>query len=251
MFRRLLLAALPALATLAPAAAEGLVQLRFGGRASDLLSAQDPDQRQALGTLVEVEVTARVSADTDDPFDGLRTLWLHVHVAPGTTGADLAALVSRRARDLGIRAITTEGSGNLWIEAATEVNLRVGGGLAATIACAEGPPASLAVRPPARVRQGARLQVHASTVILPSGELPVRGMAALTVPLEPEASAASISAALASAGQGEWVSDRPKGDSWRPIRMVNGAAFTGFSCQLSPSAGTSQASGDWRLELTL
>ena len=58
-------------------------------------------------------------------------------------------------------------------------------------------------------------------------------------------SAASISAALARAGQKEWISDRPTGDTWCPVRMTNGASITGFSL------GLSHGPGDWRLELRL
>lgn len=224
-----------ALWMVSPAAAEGLLQVRFSGAVDGL------SERPAgglAGQLVEIELGASVKGEPRD-------LTLHVHLAPGTTGAELAALLEERLRALGIRGVATAGTGNLWIGDAAYLNLRLGGGLSAWIACAEGPPASLAVRPPTR-RSGAQsFQVDVSTVLRPSGGLPIRGSASLTVPLKETSSAASISAALSRAGESKWISDRPKGDTWCPVKMSNGAAITGCSFTVNGSVG------DWRVDLVL
>ncbi len=243
MTPRLLTALILSALSLAPTAvAEGLLQVRFGGWVSGVLPgadpASDPESALAVGQLVEVEIGAVVA-------DGPRDLILHLHLAPGTTGVELADLVASRLMSLGVKGVVTPGSGNLWIEDATHIHLRLGGGLHAQIALAEGPPVSLSVRPPTQRATAQILTVDVTTVIRPSGGLPVRGTAALAVPLAKDSSAASISAALMRAGQSKWISDRPKGDAWSPVRMKNGAAITGFS--LSLGAGH----GDWRVELSL
>jgi len=218
-----------------PVAAEGLLQVRFSG-AVDGLSA--PPTSGVSGQLVEFELGASVNGEARD-------LTLHIHLAPGTTGVELAGLVERRLQALGIRGVATARSGNLWIEDATYLNLRLGGGLSAWVACAEGAPTSLAVRPPTRRSAAQSFQVDVTTVIRPSGGLPIRGAASLTVPLDEASSAASISAALARAGQSKWISDRPKGDTWRPVKMSSGAAITGCSFTVQG------AKADWRVDLVL
>jgi hypothetical protein len=218
--------------------ADGLLQLRFGGKVDRTVFSEERKEGHFVGQLVEVEIGANVAGKP-------HSLTLHVHLAPGTTGVELARLVERRLTSIGIKIVATSDSGNLWVESAEYVHLRLGGGLRAEVAMAEGPPASLAIRPPTRDATELALRVDVTTVIRPSGGLPVRGAADLVIPLGKDSSAASISAALARAGQKEWISDRPTGDTWRPIRMTNGAAITGFSM------GLGNGQGDWRVELRL
>lgn len=239
MSLRSIAAALLCLLALAPAVrAEGLLQLRFGGAVNRSVWDDGLDQGFPVGQLVEVEIGAKVG-------DKTHSLTLHVHLAPGTTGVDLARLVERRLGSIGIRTVARPDGGNLWIERAEYVHLRLGGGLHAEVALAEGPPTSLAVRRPTREVAEQQLHVDVTTVIRPSGGLPVRGAARLAIPMGKDSSAASISAALARAGQKEWISDRPTGDTWCPVRMTNGASITGFSL------GLSHGPGDWRVELRL
>ena len=239
MSLRSVAAALLCLLALTPAVrAEGLLQLRFGGRVNRAVFDQERKTGHFVGQLVEVEIGANVAGKP-------HILTLHVHLAPGTTGVDLAALVGRRLNSMGIKTVGTPDSGNLWVESAEYVHLRLGGGLRAEIALAEGPPKSLAIRPPTGGAMEQTLRVDVTTVIRPSGELPVRGAANLVIPLGKDSSAASISAELARAGQKEWISDRPTGDTWRPVRMSNGAAITGFSM------GLINEEESWRVELRL
>lgn len=247
MFSRVLPVLMLGFLALAPVGrAGGLLQLRFTGEVKRQLIVSAPDDVARVaphgGQLVEVEVGALVA-------DKSHFVTLHVHLAPGTTGVELAALVARRLRSIGVESVTAPGSGNLWIEDAEYLNLRLGGGLRAEIALAEGPPSSLAIRPPTREVVEQTLNVDVSTVSRPSGGLPVRGTAHLAIPLKADSSAASISAALTRAGQKEWISDRPAGDTWRPVKMKNGAAITGFSLNLG--LGQEQGDGDWRAELRL
>lgn len=239
MSLRSVAAALLCLLALTPAVrAEGLLQLRFGGRVNRAVFDQERKTGHFVGQLVEVEIGANVAGKP-------HALTLHVHLAPGTTGVDLATLVGRRLNSMGIKTVATPDSGNLWVEGAEYVHLRLGGGLRAEIALAEGPPTSLAIRPPTGGAMEQALRVDVTTVIRPSGELPVRGAANLVIPLGKDSSAASISAELARAGQKEWISDRPAGDTWRPVRMSNGAAITGFSM------GLINEEESWRVELRL
>ena len=122
------------------AAAQGMVQLRFSG---------------ALGTdkshLVEVEIIEAESGNE---------LVLHVHLAAGTTGAELAELVARRAERAGISLTApapVAGSGSLFVDAASEVRMRLGGGLSGEVSCVEGAPLVRILRPGAiqgRARSG-------------------------------------------------------------------------------------------------
>lgn len=239
MSLRSVAATLLCLLALTPAVrAEGLLQLRFGGRVNRTVFDEERKTGHFVGQLVEVEIGANVAGKP-------HALTLHVHLAPGTTGVDLATLVGQRLKSIGIKTVATPDSGNLWVESANYVHLRLGGGLRAEIALAEGPPASLAIRPPTGGAMEQALRVDVTTVIRPSGELPVRGAANLVIPLGKDFSAASISAELARAGQKEWISDRPTGDTWRPVRMSNGAAITGFS------VGLINEHEAWRVELRL
>ena len=168
-------------------------------------------------------------------------LTLHVHLAPGTTGVDLATLVGQRLRSMGIKTVATPDSGNLWVEGTMYAHLRLGGGLRAEIA---GGGTAVARDPPAHRRWvGQALRVDVTTVIRPSGELPVRGAASLVIPLGMDSSAASISAELARAGRR--VDLGSSDGHLAPRSDVQRRRVTGFSMGLRNEREA------WRVELRL
>ena len=214
------------LAVGALAAAQGMVQLRFSG---------------ALGTdkshLVEVEIVEAESGNE---------LVLHVHLAAGTTGAELAELVARRAERAGISltAPAPVEERNLFVDAASEVRMRLGGGLS------ERSPAWRARRPssascgparsPGRAPSGSWATARSSR----RGRPPVRARAHLFAEVTPEMDAPATATALWRAGAERWMSERPGSDGWRPIRLLEGGVLTGVSVRVDGHA-------DWRLEVSL
>lgn len=222
--------------------AQGLCQVRFLGE----VDAYEEPGPVAVGHLVEVEIGALTTAG-DEP----RELVLHLHLARGTRGAELTEIVGDRLRRLGIGVVRTGGEddpGSLWIERARYVRLRLGGGLSAVVACSEGPPTALRVLPPSAIESTATLTVSASTARVLRGRPPMRDVAALELSLAPELSAAEVASLLSEAAAKAWVGERPRGDDWRPHKMVDGAAITGVSVQVSSET---QGGGDWRLEVEL
>ena len=210
------------------ALAEGLAQLRLSGLVTE----------GGEGHLVEIEIGD--AAGHDDVV-------LHLHVAAGTTGAELAALVARRVKRAGIDVTLTpsnETTASLWIDRASFVNVRLGGGLKANLSCVEGAPSLVEILPPQSIKKSCEAFMTASTAIVTNGRPPLRGSISLRAALEPKIDSAAAATALWEAGQKEWQSERPGSKAWRPIKPVEGGILTGFSCRLS-------GSGDWRLEVTL
>lgn len=209
------------------AAAQGMVQLRFSG---------------ALGTdkshLVEVEIIEAESGNE---------LVLHVHLAAGTTGAELAELVARRAERAGISLTApapVEGSGSLFVDAASEVRMRLGGGLSGEISCVEGAPSIVRILRPGAIPGKGTVRVVGSSAIVTKGRPPVRARAHLFAEVTPEMDAPATATALWRAGAERWMSERPGSDGWRPIRLLEGGVLTGVSVRVDGHA-------DWRLEVSL
>jgi len=231
----------------APALAQGLCQLHFGGSIAvqDVVVTEGDEtsrRTRSTGHLVEVEIGA---------FAGQaeKELALHIHLARGTTGADLAQLIAKRLERLGIDVTlgaAKGGEASLWIDGTRHVSLRLGGGISVDVACAEGPPKSLRLLPPSAILADARLTVAASTALILRDRAPLRSRVAADIELKADISSAAAAKKLWEATSKGWVSDRPGGDTWQPHKMQNGATITGVSFHLDSPGG-----GDWRFELEL
>ena len=231
----------------APTLAQGLCQLHFGGSVAvqDVVVTEGDGtspRTRSTGHLVEVEIGA---------FAGQaeKELALHIHLARGTTGADLAQLIAKRLERLGVDVTlgaAKGGEASLWIDGARHVALRLGGGISVDVACAEGPPESLRLLPPSAILADARLTVSASAALILRDRAPLRSRVATDIELKADISSAAAAKKLWEATSKAWVSDRPGGDAWQPHKMQNGATITGVSFHLDSPGG-----GDWRFELEL
>ncbi len=235
--------------TSAPALAQGLCQLHFDGRiaARDVITEEGEEgavapRSRLTGHLVEIEIGAFAGTTEKD-------LVLHIHLAKGTTGGDLAQLIAKRLERLGVDVTlgsTAGGDATLWIERTRYVSLRLGGGLGVDVACAEGPPRSLRLVPPGAISADARMTVSASSALIRRDRAPLRSRATADLELEAGISSAAAAKKLWEATSKAWVCDRPGGDAWQPHKMQNGATITGLSFHLDSPGG-----GDWRFELVL
>lgn len=233
----------------APVLAQGLCQLHFGGRiavhdvvVSDGAAGDQAPRTRSTGHLVEVEIGAFAG-------EAERDLALHIHLARGTTGADLAQLIAKRLERLGVDVTlgaAKGGEASLWIDGARHVSLRLGGGISVDVACAEGPPKSLRLVPPNAILADARLTVSASAALIMRDRPPLRSRIATDIELKADTSSAVAAKKLWEATSKKWISDRPGGDTWQPHKMQNGATITGVSFHLDSPGG-----GDWRFELKL
>ncbi|MEM8713029.1 MAG: hypothetical protein AAGG01_18915 [Planctomycetota bacterium] len=234
-----------------PQAAPGaLAQVRITGQVNAVAEGAEVGS-QPFGHLVEIEVDASTTRAGAAPA----SMVLHMHVAAGTTGESLIELAGERLRALEI-AVTVTGVGDgskgasLWISRATRVHLRLGGGLAGEISCAEGPPASIQILPATAIPGPATAFMSASTAIVMKDRRPIRGRASFDATLVDLKNTAETATALwtaASEGSEDsvgWVSERPGSDRWRPVKMANGAAITGVSVRLGGRA-------DWGLVVEL
>jgi hypothetical protein len=220
------------------AAAQGLVQLSLEGRV-DLEAAGIA--RGKAGTHVEVEVGALVAGEP-------RKVELHLYLAHGTTAADLGSLVAKRLERAKFDVIATEPTttgtprGNVFIEDALYVNLRLGGGLTGAITTSEGAPASIKVERPGLGEEQAKLTLSGSTF---SPHDKKRSAVSFELEIEATDHSPHISEALNEQGTKQgWLSERPAADSWRPMKLRTGEAFSGFSIRLDSPA-------DWRIEVAL
>lgn len=208
------------------ALAQGLCQVRLSGVMAP------------KGHLVEVEIGTEAFPEG---------IILHVHLASGTTGAELADLIASRLERAEVGAKLSkvgDHAASLWIDGVTFVNLRLGAGLRGQISCTEGPPASLRVLPASAIKGTTGLVATASTAIIVQGRAPIRSQLHIEADLTEADEAAKAATAIWKAAAEGWVSERPGSDSWRPIKPKGGGIFTGFSAGLS---GVSDA----RLEITL
>lgn len=233
--------------TSAPAAAlQGLVQLRLTGEVA--APSSEGQGSGDFGHLVEVEIDS--SAGTEP-----QSVVLHLHLANGTTGGELLQLVSAKLKLAGIPATftPTQGTGkespwargaSLWVEGATRVHLRLGAGLVGSLSCVEGPPQGIRLHPASAIPGSTLVFVSGSTAIVMKDRAPIRGRVTFSTALEKVEHAAEAATALWKAATGKWVSDRPGGDTWRPLKMSNGAALTGVSIRLGGQS-------DWALEIAL
>ena len=169
---------------------------------------------------------------------------LEPHLAEATSASDVAALLARRLERAGIFAWVTETDGSMrrhvFVEHVLGVRCRMSPGLSATVTVCEGAPDSLRIEPPDIVQGPARLRVTYSTLHPHTG---VRGQQELEMPLTPDMHAARISEALTRQCLDDGlVAERPQQDSWRLVKLGDGAGLVGFNVELDTAA-------DWALEL--
>ena len=216
------------LVALAPALpAQGPVQLTFAG-------ALEPPG----GARVAVGVSAGLGK-------AAREVLLDLHLARGTSGADLAALLAQRLRAEGLDALAPASAGaraHVFVQDARAVVLELGEGLSGAVTVCAGPPALVRVVAPRGGGQRCRLVVTASALHAHTAQ---RTRSSFEVSLEPGATSAQASERLFQrAVEAQWVSERPGLEAWRPAHLGDGARLTGFGVEL--------LSGDpWRLEVRL
>ncbi|MAF66441.1 MAG: hypothetical protein CMJ84_12390 [Planctomycetes bacterium] len=219
---------------LAPAAtAEGLLQLSFKGA----IHAEG-------GSPVSIEVgvwDAASRAATTIPMD--------LHLAEGTTAHDLAVVVGARLKRRGAHVVLPlEGSVgrgvvHLFVEDATHVSLRLGGGLWGTVTSCEAAPEQVRFLAPQVTKDSAEIHIGVS-IFHPHTKQ--RGREDLAFEAESALGAARLSELLTamSIRQG-FRADRPSPEGWHAARMADGSVVTGCSVQvLSPDA-------DWGVEMIL
>lgn len=229
-------------------AVQGLAQIRLGGQIAAPSEATATVTDGVFGHLVEIEIEAKTATSKGSAV-------LHLHVAAGTTGAELLQLVSAKLSAAAVPSTLTmplspggenpkARSASLWVEGATRIHLRLGGGITGSVSCVEGPPKSIRVLPASAIERPTQVRVDASTAIIMNDRAPVRGRATFQAALDKVEHAAGTATALWEAATDKWMSDRPGGDAWRPIKMASGATLTGVSVGLS-------GVGDWALQVSL
>lgn len=231
--------ALAALSPLAPA--QGLAQLRLEG-----------ELNSRHGAWIEVYIGAMVQRQA-------REMQFIAYFGPGTTAVELGTLLAVRLERAKFDVIPTffdrDSSGmSLFIDDALFVRVRVGGGINATITAMDTPPGAIRIFSPSLSPEPATVYISAGVW---SPHAQIWGRVELSVPLEtqsipdnlrldatnPVADAPLVAKRLqAAATAAKWLTETSRGDSWRAIKMMDGAIFQGL-------AVTVQSEGDWRIEL--
>jgi hypothetical protein len=222
LFRSLSVAALAL--SLAPAArSQSLVQLRFSGAIEE-------------ARRVSLEVVALVEAKP-------RKVDVAFTLAAGTTGKEAAALVSRRLERGGFDVLHAQGESadSVFVEGTRSVAVRSSGRLSISVTTCEGPPAAVRVES-LGADAGATLALAVKTHSAPRDET---GGVDLSVLLDAGANAPSVASLLVDeAAAQDLLSEKARGEAWRPLKMRTGAPVVGLSVAL-------QSAGDWRLVVEL
>lgn len=222
------------------------VQLTFEGRIEPV-----------GGAPIELVVGALIrSDDSMEPVRDLarglpvgegREVALRPHLAQGTSASDIAALLARHLERAGADVWLSEpdepsasGRRHLFVERALLVRMRLGQGLSAEVTVCEGAPDAVKIEPPTTTLSAGRLVV-AYTSLHPHTRSRSRGDLEMT--FEPSMHPSAISERLASycLGQG-MIAERPQLDSWRVVKLGDGAQLVGFNIRLETAA-------DWTFEL--
>ncbi|MFT7669419.1 MAG: hypothetical protein ACI8X5_002119 [Planctomycetota bacterium] len=230
-FTRLLLA-LSVLLFVAPdSEAEGLMQVTFGGSV----------ETRGGGT-VEIQWGF---------FDGeaVKDAHLRLHLAQRTSSFDLASLLVARLRAEGAKVQfpaekgASKGPVHVFVAASTQLKLRLGDGLWATVTLCESGPEKVRLTKPSGEHLGGLLLIRTSTFLAHTKEV---GSVLLELQIEDQAHPTSICGGLFDqALKKGLISDRPTADSWRPSKTDKGASLTGCSI------GITKTKADWGLEVFL
>jgi len=228
---------------------------------SVLARAQGRVQIVLHGTLAEpggarVEALVTFAGLTEE--GGLRKsrVDLGLHLADGTTAAELGALLEREILRQGgavqatFAAPEPIGSAGaqparacLFIERMQSVALRLGRGLTASITLSDAPPGQLRFLPPKEKQVAARLSVTASAENPHTKDRPRFAMAVeFAGGLTGEQAADVVTTqAIAKGWTGTWLGHQ----AWSPeAQLQSGARITGTCFELI-------SAGDWRIELDL
>jgi len=208
------------------------VQMTFSGQIAD-----------AGGARIEIEIGA---VQGRDEFKS-RQISLSPHLAPGTSAADVAAMLAQRLERAKFDVWLSEGREqagktvrHLFLEQALFVRLRLGHGISASVTVCEGAPTSMRILPPEVLEDGARLEL-AFSALHPHTRDQRREQ--MSMPLSFDLHAAQISSELTRRClDRKWMAERPHQDSWRIVQLHDGARIVGFSVNLETAA-------DWRIEL--
>ena len=195
------------------------------------------------GTSVDIEIAARGS-------DGVETqsALLHVALLPGTTAADLAALLDLRLSEAKFRHVTPAPAADhqqatLFIDGVSRIHVRVSDGLRVRIGLTEGAPISVLVLEPLTRRGKGGLAFHGVTS---DARLRQRGAIDFGIELNADSNPTSAVDSLATAcSRANWLSERPSHETWKPSASFEGVNLIGSSFALD----SQQA--DWGLELLL
>ncbi|MFT4539002.1 MAG: hypothetical protein ACI841_000910 [Planctomycetota bacterium] len=227
---RLALLLISLLSTVSLAEAESLAQLTIDGRI-DISG----------GARVEIKVGALRQKDMK-----AHEVSLGVHLAEGTTGADVIELLSARLRLAGIMVMAVSRSGietdspHLFIEATRFIQVRMASGLTTTITTCEAAPASLRVLSSDVSSAAGRLTMTASTWHMHTEKAGTSQLAIdLLIDQHGSAVAESLFKVAMKAG---WIGERISADEWAPSRMVDGSRARGMSIKLESKA-------DWGLRV--
>lgn len=242
MFRRLLplLAAFLVAVTLLASRveAQAMVQLSF----TDLVRKEGAPLKNSAPLRLELELGGMIEGNA-------RQVKMDLQLAPGTTAADLAELVSKRFERAGFDVLAPSvdrrgklSRGTLFVQDALLVKLRLMGPVRGSLTTCEGPPKSLRVRAPAAHALAGRLLLS-GTAKHPQKES--LELIELEVPLRVGDHPAQISERLHAASMKlGLLSERPGGDAWQPVRTTKGAAVQGLTVLIT-------GGGDWLVELEL
>lgn len=211
--------------------AEGLVQLSLNGA----IDAKG-------GATVEVQWghwTGKESRDTH----------LRLHLAQDTSSFELASLLVMRLRARGASVLFpaektgATGPVHLYVESTTQVNLRLGHGMWATVTLCDSGPEKVRFLKPQVARDGAQITINTSTF---QAHTKMTASILLEHDMDALANTATVCETLFNQGLSKGlVCDRPSADSWRPAKGSDGALVTGCSIELlAPGA-------DWGLQVSL
>lgn len=213
--------------------AEGLVQLTLKG-----------EVQTRGGAPVEIRWTSKSSTTGKFEEVGLR-----LHLAEGTSAFDVATLLVGRLREAGAKVRFPGEKARqvhrvqVFVEATTQISLRLAPGMASTITTCDAAPTSVRFLSPLSHVARAMMMVQTTTFHphskKPGSILLEMGLDALRPPAE---ICESIFQQTLELGL---VSERPTTSSWRPIKGADGAAVTGCSIELN------SVNSDWGLEVSL
>lgn len=195
------------------------------------------------GACIDLEIASH-------PSDGqeLKLASLHLFLAPRTTAADVAALLTRRLDQATIGYLApSQGPdrehASLFLESIGRISVRVTDGLRATLGVTDGVPAAVQVLPPLARQASGSVRVHGVTW---DARMRQRQHIGFEVALDGQMNATGAAEAFVTAcSEAQWLSEKPSHESWRPLNSLEGRELQGVNFVLLPGEG------DWGLELRL
>ena len=211
---------------------EGLTQISFSGAISAV-----------GGAHVEVEVSAHTTVGEQE----LQEASLFMHMANGTSAADVANLVADRLSRLGIDIVSPGRApdasvASLFVARTKRVRLRLGHGLAGSVSLCEEAPLRVGLERPGQEQSAATLNIGLSAYYMHTSQ---HRRALLTLDVPADATVPWVSEQLANRGiDVGWNCVRPDLEGWRVNSLLDGGRVTGVSIELESAA-------DWALVVEL